>query len=484
MESLITYGHAMPSPDNATRPGAVSAPGETIPAGVAPPAAAAPVVTAREAMRRIGRYEAYEELGHGGMGVVYRGHDPGLDRPVALKMLATALAADTGFRERFCTEARTMAKIEHPNVVRVYDVGEEAGVPFFAMELVVGRSAEQVVRERGQLPVQEALDIVRQAAAGLRAAHAMGVIHRDVKPSNLLIEDGSTSRCRVKVLDFGLAKMSGRGPSTATDVVMGTPEYMSPEQGRGQKPDHRSDLYALGATLYCLLAGGPPFTGGNALEIIQRQIHEAPRPLAEIRGDVPASVAALVDRLLAKQPEERLADHAALIAAVDGMIQQREAWPPRFRVWLWRGLRAPGDVVAAALAAPADTSFRSTGSLLVKLAVVLGVLHSAAGLQWAFWYHVVRVLAGTGLLATTDALLARIGGHKIAVERFFVIEAAAASHALFGPLAVFVVFRPLIALVMLRSRMAALLAAGIPGRPARFAIILFTVWATAFAFGP
>jgi hypothetical protein len=282
---------------------------------VAPPGGAAPLP------QWMGRYEVVSELGRGGMGVVYRGHDPALDRPVALKVLSAALASDASFRERFLSEARSMARIEHPSVVRVLDVGEQDGIPFFAMEYIDGLPADALVRDGGTLPIARALDITRQAVLGLQSAHECGIVHRDVKPSNLMID----RRGCVKLVDFGLANVPGAGVKTAVDVVMGTPEYMSPEQARGEPPDHRSDIYALGATLYRLVAGRPPFGPASPLATLQLQIHEPLPSLAKARPDAPAALDGLVARMMAKSPADRPSTHEELLGAIDSVLRSTAA---------------------------------------------------------------------------------------------------------------------------------------------------------------
>ena len=452
-------------------------PGDTVPAGATPgPIAPASIVTARGQLARLGRYEALDELGRGGMGVVYRGHDPGLDRVVALKTLSPALAADPGFRARFTSEARALARIEHPNVVHVYDVGEDDGTPFFAMELVQGRSVEVLVRERGPLSIAEAVDVVKQAASGLHAAHAHGIVHRDIKPSNLVV-DGDH---RVKVLDFGLAKMLGEGPKTATDVVMGTPEYMSPEQARGETPDHRSDIYALGATFYFLLAGAPPFTGESPLSVIHKQVHEAPPSIAARRQDVPPAVAALLDRLLSKDPAGRPRDHAALIAELNALSLTPVApWPPALVRWQALAVALPMRAAEQALASRGATDWglarlHVLNVALLNAAVVLLVTRMGGRALHQF----ASVWISLGLSALVAAGAAQATGQPSAYLRHFVAESAASGHILFFSLMCSrwrVLWAPIAMVTLVRGRLRLHSAVGLQSFAARLAVMTLTI---------
>ena len=242
------------------------------------------------------------------MGVVHEGFDPGLDRAVALKILQPALAGDPQFRERFLREARAMARVAHKNVAQVHFTGEEGGVPFFAMELIAGESALDRVR-RGPLAVEAALETILQAAAGLQAAHDCGLIHRDVKPANLMIRNDGT----VKVLDFGLARVVSDRHITAADVIMGSPDYMAPEVCRGEEPDHRSDIYGLGASLYHLLAGRTPFEGDTPLAILHKSINETCPRLDTLRAGLSEELCRAVERMMAKNPDDRPQGYAQVL---------------------------------------------------------------------------------------------------------------------------------------------------------------------------
>src|SRR5262245_36751496 len=201
-----------------------------------------------EGVQQIGRYVDCVLLGHGGMGAVYRARDPELDRPVAIKVM---LQATEDFIARFRREAQSIARLAHANIVQVYDFGvDETGNPYFVMELIDGTPLDQIVRERGRLLPLEVIRLIKQAAEGLAAAHRTGIVHRDVKPSNLIVDGRGT----VKLVDFGIARVSDANLQlTAASALMGTPGYMAPEQAQGKPVDHRADVYALGLTMYELL---------------------------------------------------------------------------------------------------------------------------------------------------------------------------------------------------------------------------------------
>ncbi len=286
--------------------------GDTPPRGTKPPFD--PSVAKNLPFERLGHFRILAQIGGGGMGDVYRGYDESLDRPVAIKVLPPQLARDAEFVRRFHAEATAAASVAHPNVVPIYFIGEEAGHHFFAMQYVDGESLAARLKRQGPLAVDEALELVGQCLAGLQAAHAKGLIHRDVKPANILIERNSG---RAMLVDFGLVRRLGEDSRmTATGVVMGTVDYIAPEQARGRNVDARTDIYALGVLWYQLISGRLPFVADSPTAMIFQHAYEAPFPLEKAAPGVPPAVAQIIARMMAKEPEERYSDCGAVLADV------------------------------------------------------------------------------------------------------------------------------------------------------------------------
>ncbi len=257
--------------------------------------------------RMMGRFAGYEILGvigQGGMGVVFKGFDAPLNRYVAIKVLAPQLAASPIARRRFAREAQAAAAVVHENVVAIHGVDQWRDLPYLVMTYVRGESLESRLRRLGPLSVPEILRVAMQCAAGLAAAHAQGLVHRDVKPGNILLEDGVE---RLRLVDFGLARAVDDSSVTRTGFIAGTPQYMSPEQARGESIDARSDLFGLGSVMYAMASGKPPFRGETSFAILRRIVESQPRPLREESPDVPAWLDAFIHKLLAKDPVDRLA---------------------------------------------------------------------------------------------------------------------------------------------------------------------------------
>jgi hypothetical protein len=277
---------------------------------------------------RLGPYEVREALGRGGMGVVFKALDPRLGRFVALKVLAPRLAGSASARKRFAREARAAAAVRHENVVAVHGVDEARGLPYLVMEYVPGRSLEQVLDDKRSLPLAEVVRIGLGAARGLAAAHAQGLVHRDVKPANVLLEDETG---RVRITDFGLARAVDDVSLTRSGVLTGTPRYMAPEQARGERLDHRADLFSLGSLLYVLCTGRPPFAGDSALAVMRGVCDDAPPPVRDLNPDVPPWLAGVIARLQAKAPADRFPS-AGAVAEVLGQglahLRQPGAVPP------------------------------------------------------------------------------------------------------------------------------------------------------------
>jgi len=263
---------------------------------------------------RFGPYRVEGRIGAGGMGVVYLALDEALQRQVALKTLLPALAADPEFVARFKREAQSAAALNHPNISQIYTIGQQGRVPFFAMELIRGRSLEAILKEKGAIPAAEAAGYILQAAQGLRHAALKKLIHRDIKPSNLMLsEDGV-----VKITDFGLAKAArSETQLTATGEILGSPGYISPEQASGTALDARSDIYSLGATFYHLVAGRLPFEAPTPVAMIVKHMSEPLRSPRAVNAAVPYPIASAIQKMMAKRPGERFQDYDALIRELE-----------------------------------------------------------------------------------------------------------------------------------------------------------------------
>jgi serine/threonine-protein kinase len=276
-------------------------------AGVAPEAVIAGMSTVGELLA--GRYELRSRLGRGGMAEVYRALDRRLGREVAVKILADHLLSDPRSVERFEREGRTAASLNHPNVVDVYDAASEGDTHYLVMELVEGPTLAEVIAQEGRMPVARALDIAGRMAAALQAAHDRGLVHHDVKPSNVLFDtDGN-----VKVADFGIA----RAASSDITTIQGSPPYVAPEQARGQRADPRSDVYGLGCVLFEMLAGRPPFTGKSASAVIMQHLDATPPRLSAFRDDISSNVEDVVGRALSKEPTQRYESAGAFRSDID-----------------------------------------------------------------------------------------------------------------------------------------------------------------------
>src|SRR5881394_26665 len=318
-----------------------------------------------------GRYSLERELGRGGMGVVYLAREVRLDRPAAIKLLPPSKASDPKLRERFLREARTAAKLSHPNVIPIHAVEEIGEFVFFAMAYVEGETLTERVRRRGPLPPSEAARVLRDVAWALAYAHGQGVIHRDVKPDNILLESSG----RVLVADFGIAGIVAGAGALAGGEVIGTPEFMSPEQALGEAIDARSDLYSLGIVGYFILSGTLPFTGAQATEVLAKQVTE-PAPLLTTTAPlVPRRLAQAIDRCLAKDPADRPDGTAALAEQLGHALEQRRDLPVALRAFVKHDARLDGPGVllypfVMLVAAPLVGVF--TGSVEVGFITLIG----------------------------------------------------------------------------------------------------------------
>jgi uncharacterized RDD family membrane protein YckC len=364
----------------------------------------------------LAHYVLGKPIGSGAMGAVYEAHDTALDRTVAIKVVASALAGEPGAAERIVREARSAARANHPNLIHVYFVGRADGRPFYAMELVRGEDLERAVTRDGPMPLAAAVDALVQAARGLEAAHAVGVVHRDVKPSNLLrLPDG-----RVKVTDFGLSKSLGGDPGAShVGSITGTPTYMSPEQCRGEAVDPRTDVYSLGLTAWFLLTGKPAYGGPSLGAVLNAQMN-APLPsLAEARPDLSPHVDRVLRRLCEKDAARRPASMAEVAALLESVRPRRVRLAPLAT----RGVAVLVDLFAIGIA----TGAAMFGSMLaerqfgrsdaIEAAGIAVSMVLVLGLQWGFevrWRATLgkllfglRVVREDGARASRRALFAR-----------------------------------------------------------------------------
>ena len=320
-------------------------------------APSSPTVDEMASPNNFGRYELLGEVARGGMGVVYKARQHGLERLVALKMILGTGPKDEA-AQRFLQEARAAAALDHPNVVPIYDIGENAGRPYFTMALIDGPNLRGYADAHGVLPIPVVVSLFAQVVAGVAHAHAAGIIHRDLKPANVLIDkDG-----RPRVTDFGLAKRaSADSHLTVTGQVVGTPSYMAPEQARDSKDvGPPADVYALGAILYFLLTGRPPFVGDSFTDLLIKVVTDTPAPPRELRPDVPAELEALCLRCLSKAPAERFADAQvladALVPITDQYVPSSSGFSPSLaRIGLSRA-SLPSTGTAPDLSAPSAAS--------------------------------------------------------------------------------------------------------------------------------
>ncbi|WP_345801010.1 serine/threonine-protein kinase [Microbacterium sp. AZCO] len=314
-----------------------------------------------------GRYELDSRIAIGGMGEVWEATDHVIGRTVAIKILKDEYMGDPGFLERFRAEARHAALVNHEGIASVFDYGEENGSAFLVMELVPGEALSTILERDGSLSTDKTLDIVAQTSAALQAAHAAGLVHRDIKPGNLLI----TPDGRVKITDFGIARIADQVPLTATGQVMGTVQYLSPEQASGHPASPATDIYSLGIVAYESLAGKRPFTGESQVAIAMAQINEQPPPLPPT---VAVPVQNLVMAMIAKKPEDRPASASAVARAATALRR--------------------GDVSAAAAAVPAIASGVAVGDDMTQL---LGATDTSAA---------TRLLPGAGVVTSTSTMTA------------------------------------------------------------------------------
>ncbi|MEN6407092.1 MAG: serine/threonine-protein kinase [Thermoguttaceae bacterium] len=268
-------------------------------------------------IERLGPYRIVGRLGRGGMGIVYRGVDRDSGQPAAIKLLSASLAQQEGFRSRFEAEIETLRKLNHPNIVRLFGFGEQDGHLFYAMELVEGNSLEEELRRGRRFQWREVARIGVEMCRALRHAHDRGIIHRDIKPGNVLL----TGDDHAKLSDFGIARLFGNTRLTGDGSVLGTAEYMAPEQAEGRPVDARADLYSLGALMYALMARRPVFSGKSLVEVLHKQRFEPPTPLRKHAADVPEEFEAILAQLLAKDPSQRIPNASLLGRRLEAMLK-------------------------------------------------------------------------------------------------------------------------------------------------------------------
>ncbi len=278
-------------------------------------------------MRQVGRYQILELLGRGGMATVFKAHDPGIDRTIAIKFLHASLCEDEEYRNRFLREARAAGMLTHPNIATVYDVGEIEGRPYIAMELLDGEPLSELMSKGASFSIKQVLEMGIQLARALDYAHSKGVVHRDIKPANIIV---SKNRNSIKVADFGIAHLESASRTQHTRIgdVIGTPQYMSPEQAMGEKVDGRSDLFSVGIVLYQLITGQKPFEADTIVALMMKIAKESPTTIQKLRPETPAALRRVIDRCLTKQPERRYQTGKELADALVKLIRTLEEERP------------------------------------------------------------------------------------------------------------------------------------------------------------
>ena len=345
-----------------------------------------------------GRYLLERELGRGGMGAVFLARDLKLDRLVAIKVLPPEMAVRPELRERFLRETRTAASFSHPNIVSVHSVEETPGLLFFVMSYIEGETLTQKVKRQGPLPVPEALRMLQEVAWALSYAHGRGVVHRDIKPDNVLLE---RSTGRALVMDFGIARSVAASGLTQVGEAIGTPHFMSPEQAAGDKVDGRSDLYSLGVVAYFAVSGRLPFDGESAQAVMVAHISQPAVPVTRHRPDLPAPLAAAIDRCLAKAPEERFPSGEALVESLEQVRDRQVDVHPALRVWTVRADQFFRNGLFLALIMPQFVKFGAKSAQLVFSALTFAIIVPA------LWSQVplgMRELARSGFCMPTCAM--------------------------------------------------------------------------------
>ena len=385
------------------------------------------------------RYEIRELIGRGGMAAVHIGYDTRLSRTVAIKMLRPDLARDPMFQARFRREAQSAAALNHPAIVAVYDTGEDptpsgdGTIPYIVMEYVEGHTVRELLSGGDAVPIDEAIDITVGVLAALEYSHRQGIVHRDIKPGNIML----TPQGEVKVMDFGIARALADTSATMTEAqsVVGTAQYLSPEQARGEQVDARSDLYSTGVLLFELLTGEPPFSGDSAVAVAYQHVRETPRTPSSIASDVPEALDRVVLKALAKDREDRYADAAHFR---DDLVAMRAGLPvdaPAAQVWgvpggVAAGAAAVGAAPTAVMAAGTDPTSTLGGTGTGTHAALLTEQEEEKKKNRG-WIWVLAILAAIGLLAGAFALLNNDGGaDQVAVPPLQGMDQTAARQAI------------------------------------------------------
>lgn len=346
------------------------------------PVSVAPVGNVDITGRTLGDFQILRKIGTGGMGQVYLARQLSLKRDVAVKLLRNDLATNPNALKRFEAEAHAVARLNHPNIVQVYHLGESDGLRYMALEFVDGRNLRDYLARRGPPDLPVTLSVIKQVALALQKAHEQGIVHRDIKPENILV----TRKVEVKVTDFGLSRFFGEAPAlnlTQSGVTLGTPLYMSPEQVQGHALDHRSDIYSFGVSCYHLLAGEPPYRGNTAFEVAMKHVHETPKPLSEFRPDLPPDLCGMVHKMMAKIPADRYQSAREILRDL-----------PRVREGM--GLSA---TQAAPVAGPAHAptvlslSGSSSSEAVGPSGSTLALIPQARPIAWGRWFALTAACA-------------------------------------------------------------------------------------------
>jgi eukaryotic-like serine/threonine-protein kinase len=362
--------------------------------------------TSKVALAPERRYHTRELLGRGGMSEVYRGFDAQLRRPVAIKRLRPDFSNNSNFRARFSREAQSAGRLSHPAIVAVYDTGEERdatgpSIPFIVMELVEGRSLRDVLREDGKIPPWRALELTSTVLDALSCSHEAGIIHRDIKPANVMV----TNAGGVKVADFGIARPVSETAGTVTlaGAVVGTPQYLSPEQGRGEPVDARSDIYSVGCMLYELLVGAPPFTGDSPVSIVVQHVSDAPAPPSAANGEISAAIDSIILKALAKDPADRYQTASEMKADIERVLGGQQPAAGLFdapTVWTPESTGGPGA---------GRRQLKATHVLAVMTAVLLVVAGASA-------FSLYRSTGPATAATTTSEVPAVLGLGRVGAE--------------------------------------------------------------------